>query len=118
MKYEDHKLCPLTQALSVVGGKWKPIIISHLQSSPKRFGKLHALIPKISRKVLSAQLNELVRDELLIRKAYPESPPRVEYALTEKSKEIVPIFQSMAEWGMYLVDKYRKQNGLEAHNVS
>ncbi len=106
MKYENHQLCPLTQALNVVGGKWKPIIISHLQKSPKRFGKLHALIPKISRKVLASQLSELVRDELLTRHSYPESPPRVEYALTEKSKEIVPIFEAMAEWGMYLVEKH------------
>ena len=103
MKIKNHQLCPLTQALSVVGGKWKPVIISHLRSSPKRFGQLDALIPKISRKVLTTQLNELVKDKLLLRHAYPESPPRVEYQLTEKAKELVPIFEAMAEWGMYLI---------------
>ncbi len=99
------KNCPLTAALSVVGGKWKPIIISQLRRSPKRFGQLDALIPKISRKVLSSQLSELVNDNLLTRHSYPESPPRVEYRLTEKAKELVPIFEAMAVWGIYLVDE-------------
>ena len=104
MKYENHQQCPLTQTLSVIGGKWKPIIISHLRKSPKRFGQLDAIIPKISRKVLTEQLNELVRDKLLTRHSYAESPPRVEYHLTEKAKELIPIFQDMANWGMYLVN--------------
>ncbi|WP_405399966.1 winged helix-turn-helix transcriptional regulator [Maribacter sp. Asnod2-G09] len=105
MKEKNLQNCPLTQALLVIGGKWKPIIISHLRKSPKRFGQLNALIPNISRKVLTTQLQELVRDELLTRHSYAETPPRVEYRLTEKSKELVPIFQSMSEWGMYLVEK-------------
>ena len=105
MKEKNHQNCPLTQALLVVGGKWKPIIISHLNKSPKRFGQLNALIPKISRKVLTTQLQELVRDELLTRHSYPESPPRVEYKLTDKSRELIPIFQSLSEWGMYLIDE-------------
>lgn len=104
MKYSSHQSCPLTQALKVVGGKWKPIIISHLNKSSKRFGQLDALIPKISRKVLTSQLNELVNDELLSRRSYAESPPRVEYSLTAKSRTLIPIFQSLAEWGMYLVE--------------
>ncbi|APD07219.1 putative HTH-type transcriptional regulator YdeP [Flavobacteriaceae bacterium UJ101] len=105
MSEKNHENCPLTQALIVVGGKWKPIIISHLHKSPKRFGQLDALIPKISRKVLTSQLQELVRDNLLTRHSYPETPPRVEYRLTEKAKELVPIFQAMSEWGMYLIEK-------------
>ena len=101
----EHQNCPLTQALLVIGGKWKPVIISHLNRSPKRFGQLDALIPKISRKVLSSQLSELVRDELLTRHAYAESPPRVEYRLTTKARELVPIFEAMAKWGTYLIEK-------------
>lgn len=108
MKEKNLQNCPLTQALLVVGGKWKPIIISHLRKSPKRFGQLNALIPEISRKVLTTQLQELVRDKLLTRHSYSETPPRVEYQLTERSKELVPIFQSMSEWGMYLIDKNDK----------
>lgn len=113
MRFMDLKSCPLTAALSVIGGKWKPIIISHLSRSPKRFGQLDALIPKISRKVLTSQLTELVKDDLLTRHAYAESPPRVEYRLTEKAKELVPIFEAMAEWGTYLVDETNQIDRLQ-----
>ena len=100
-----HNQCPLTHALTIVGGKWKPIIISHLKNSPKRFGKLDVLIPTISRKVLASQLSELVEHKMLDRISFPETPPRVEYQLTKKGKELVPIFESLAEWGFELVNK-------------
>lgn len=106
----SNPLCPLTQALTVIGGKWKPLIIYQLHRSPKRFGQLDALIPGISRKVLTTQLNELSNDQLITRHSYPESPPRVEYQLTEKGKELIPVFGSIADWGMYLVEDYKKQN--------
>ena len=99
--------CPLTQALAVIGGKWKPIIIYRLNGSPRRFGQLDSIIPGISRKVLTSQLNELLRDKLIERKAYPESPPRVEYSLTTKGKELIPIFTSIGDWGSYLVEEYK-----------
>jgi|TARA_B100000085_G_scaffold37667_1_gene30838 DNA-binding HxlR family transcriptional regulator len=105
-----HSECPLTYALTIVGGKWKPIIISHLKKSPKRFGKLDVLIPTISRKVLSTQLSELVGHKMLNRISYPETPPRVEYHLTEKAKELVPIFESLAEWGFELVKSNRSED--------
>ncbi len=114
MNKKNHQNCPLTQALSVIGGKWKPLIISHLRKSPKRFGQLHVLIPNISRKVLTSQLQELVRDELLTRYSYAETPPRVEYSLTKRSEELIPIFQLMSEWGVYLVEKNIRNDGIIA----
>ena len=108
MKSCSNPLCPLTQALTVIGGKWKPIIIYQLYRSSKRFGQLNVAIPGISRKVLSSQLNELLNDGLISRRAYAESPPRVEYDLTEKGKELIPIFSSIADWGGYLVEEYKK----------
>ena len=105
-----HNQCPLTHALTIVGGKWKPIIISHLKNSPKRFGKLDVLIPTISRKVLASQLSELVEHEMLDRISFPETPPRVEYQLTKKGKELVPIFESLAEWGFELVNKNKDED--------
>ncbi len=107
---DRHTNCPLTQALLRVGGKWKPVLISHMHNSPKRFGQLDALVPKISRKVLTSTLNELLRDDLITRHSYPETPPRVEYSLTDKARSLVPIFQDLAEWGMYLIDKEMKTN--------
>ena len=105
-----HNQCPLTHALTIVGGKWKPIIISHLKNSPKRFGKLDVLIPTISRKVLASQLSELVEHKMLDRISFPETPPRVEYQLTKKGKELVPIFESLAEWGFELVNKNKDED--------
>ncbi len=103
----SNPTCSLTQAISVIGGKWKPLIIYRLHGSNRRFGQLDATIPGISRKVLTSQLNELVRDKLVNRKAYAESPPRVEYSLTKKGKELIPIFHSIGSWGMYLVEEYK-----------
>lgn len=105
MKIKNINNCPLTAALSVVGGKWKPIIILSLRKSSKRFGQLDYSIPQVSRKVLSSHLNEMVQDGLITRHAYSESPPRVEYCLTEKGRELVPIFEAMAQWGSYLVEQ-------------
>jgi DNA-binding HxlR family transcriptional regulator len=101
--------CSLTQALSVIGGKWKPLIIYRLNGSTKRFGQLDATIPGISRKVLTSQLNELLRDKLIVRKAYSETPPKVEYSLTSKGEELIPIFASIGAWGTYLVEEYKTE---------
>ena len=105
----SNPTCPLTQALAVIGGKWKPLIIYRLNGSKKRFGQLDAIIPGISRKVLTSQLNELLRDKLVERKAYAETPPRVEYSLTKKGKELIPIFTSIASWGTYLVEEFKAE---------
>ena len=96
--------CPLTMSLEVIGGKWKPLIIYNLNRSTKRFGQLDATIPGISRKVLTDQLSQLVKDQLVIRTAFAETPPRVEYCLSPKGKELVPILKAIAKWGNYLVE--------------
>lgn len=108
MKACSNPLCPLTQALSVIGGKWKPLIIYQLNRSSKRFGQLDHVIPGISRKVLTTQLNELVNDGLVNRESHAESPPRVEYSLTERGKELIPVFSTIADWGTHLVKQYKK----------
>ena len=110
----SHPMCPLTQALGVIGGKWKPLIIYRLNGSNKRFGQLDATIPGISRKVLTSQLNELLRDKLIERKAYSEIPPRVEYSLTNRGKELIPIFASIGAWGKYLVEEYKVETANNA----
>lgn len=109
MKTCSNPLCPLTQALTVIGGKWKPVILYQLYRSSKRFGQLDHVIPGISRKVLTTQLNELVSDGLVVRTSYAETPPRVEYSLTERGESLIPIFSSIADWGGYLVEEYKHQ---------
>jgi len=100
----SNPACPLTQAVHIVGGKWKTIILSQLYPNRRRFGQIHASIPGISRKVLTTQLNQMIEDGLVTRHAYAEVPPRVEYDLTPKAKELLPILVDLARWGMYLVD--------------
>jgi DNA-binding HxlR family transcriptional regulator len=101
---ELDRTCPFTMALSIIGGKWKPFIIFNLAGSKKRFGQLDASISGVSRKVLTDQLKELVEDKLVERTAFAETPPRVEYSLTEKGKALVPIFLDIRKWGEYLVE--------------
>ena len=85
--------------LSVIGGKWKPIILYHLSFGTRRFGEIAVRIPNISRKVLTEQLKELENDKLITRTYYKEIPPRVEYAVTRLGESLMPVFKEMAKWG-------------------
>lgn len=100
--------CPVTATLSVIGGRWKPIIIWSLSGGSKRFGQLDAIIGGISRKVLTEQLKELEEDGLITRTEYREIPPRVVYELSEKGKTLKPVMMAMCNWGMEHVLKQRK----------
>ena len=91
--------CPVTTTLSVIGGKWKPIILYILEDEKKRFGEIKKLIPGITQKMLTLQLRELEADEIVTRKVCPVVPPKVEYSLTEYGRTLTPILDAMAEWG-------------------
>jgi len=90
--------CSLTRSMAVIGNKWKPIIVYVLQKRRVRFGQLDAIIPLITRKVLTEQLKELEEDGLIKREAFGEIPPRVEYSLTEKGLELLPILNLIVVW--------------------
>jgi DNA-binding HxlR family transcriptional regulator len=92
--------CPFTRAIGTIGNKWKPIIINVIGTRSIRFGQLDAIVPHISRKVLTEQLKELEEDGLLERIAYKEIPPRVEYRLSEKGLAFLPILESIKEWNL------------------
>lgn len=104
----NDPFCPISQALSKIGGKWKPIIIYQLSQSTKRFGQLTVAIPGVSRKVLTSQLKELTADKLVTRHSFPVSPPKVEYRLTSKAMELLPAMKLLAEWGMHLVEEHKE----------
>jgi DNA-binding HxlR family transcriptional regulator len=93
--------CPMTRAMVSLGSKWKPIIIHTIHTRKIRFGQLDAIIPLITRKVLTQQLNEMEEDGILIRQEFAELPPRVEYSLTEKGLALLPILKSVCEWNMF-----------------
>lgn len=92
--------CPVTGTLLLIGGKWKTIILYCLKSEKRRFGEISARIPDLSRKVLTEQLKELEHDGLLTRKQFNETPPRVEYELTELGRSLTPVLREMEKWGM------------------
>lgn len=94
------KQAPFEYALSMIGGKWKIRIIYELGcESVLRYGELKRNISNITHKMLSTQLRELERDGLLIRKEYPQIPPKVEYSLSEKGLSLFPIIDEMCKWG-------------------
>lgn len=97
-KYHQACDCPIGATIDIVGGKWKPIIIWILMHESKRFGELHKSIPGIALKVLSRHLKELEADDIIVRKAYPEIPPRVEYSLSDKGESLREIMELMAAW--------------------
>lgn len=108
--------CALEYAVDIIGGKWKPRILLVLDfKDPIRFGDLEREMHDTSRKVLTQQLRELERDCVVTRKIFPEVPPRVEYALTERGKELMPILHQLREWGN---DHITFLNELEAESVT
>src|ERR1035437_1427604 len=90
--------CTLTRSMAIIGTKWKPLIVYVLQNKKVRFGQLDAIIPLITRKVLTEQLKELEMDGILRRQAFNETPPRVEYSLTEKGLALLPILNLIKSW--------------------
>lgn len=93
--------CFFELTLQVIGGKWKPIILYQLaQEKVLRFGVLKNSVPGITPRMLTKQLRELEADRLVLRTAYNEVPPRVEYSLTELGESLIPIFLQMKEWGI------------------
>nr|WP_154984854.1 helix-turn-helix domain-containing protein [Paenibacillus xylanexedens] len=91
---------PFGYTMSVIGGKWKMIILYLLAAKqPVRFNEMQRQIGAITYKVLSAQLKELEADGLVTRKEFPQIPPKVEYSLTSKAQTILPVLEQLCEWG-------------------
>jgi DNA-binding HxlR family transcriptional regulator len=91
--------CPDARALDLVGDKWTLLIVRDLAAGPRRFVELQRLLPGISTEQLRSRLNRMVADGMLTRKRYREVPPRVDYALTERARELMPVLGELARWG-------------------
>lgn len=91
--------CPVELTLSLIGDKWKVLILRDLMDGTKRFGELKKPIGTVSQKVLTAHLRDMEEKGLLTRKVYAEVPPRVEYTLTETGYSVKPVLDAMAAWG-------------------
>ena len=98
--------CEMEVTLKMIGGKCKPLILYILaEEGTLRCGELMTNIRTVSQKTLTNQLRELEADRLILRKAYAEVPPRVEYSLTEKGKSLFPILELMCQWGEENIDE-------------
>ncbi len=91
--------CPVETTLTLIGDKWKVLILRDLMTGTKRFGELKRSLGNISQKVLTAQLRAMEENGLLIRTVYAEVPPRVEYSLTDLGRSLKPILDAMQVWG-------------------
>ena len=98
-KTKELPACPVETTLTLIGDKWKVLILRDLRSGTKRFGELKISIGTVSQKVLTAQLRDMEANGLVHRDVYAEVPPRVEYSLTELGQSLKPILDAMWNWG-------------------
>lgn len=101
----DVNVKPFAYAMSLIDGKWKMHILFWLwKKQVLRYGELKRSLGTITHKMLSTQLKELEADNLIIRKEYPQVPPKVEYSLSEKGLTIMPVLQCLCKWGNNHID--------------
>ncbi|MGB0716736.1 MAG: winged helix-turn-helix transcriptional regulator [Phycisphaerae bacterium] len=98
-KYNWKTGCDVEATLSVIGGRWKPVLVCHLLGGTKRFGELRRLVSNATERMITLQLRELEADGIVARHVYAEVPPRVEYEVTEYGRSLEPILNLMQEWG-------------------
>ncbi|SHG28558.1 winged helix-turn-helix transcriptional regulator [Ornithinibacillus halophilus] len=111
----EPELCRVEDALGILVGKWKPIILLNLlKSGTQRFSELKRSMPGITQKMLTKQLRELEEEDIVERTVYPQVPPKVEYSITEYGKSLQPILEAMHEWGtkhtLHKRQKMQEQN--------
>ncbi|MGI8594762.1 MAG: winged helix-turn-helix transcriptional regulator [Solirubrobacteraceae bacterium] len=90
---------PDARALDLVGDKWTLLIVRDLAAGPRRFVELQRVLPGISTEQLRSRLNRMVADGLLTRQRYREVPPRVDYELTDRARDLIPVLGALASWG-------------------
>ena len=98
-KYNWKTGCDVEATLTVIGGRWKPILLCHLLDGRKRFGELRRLTPNATERMITLQLRELESDGVISRHVFAEVPPRVEYEITDYGRSLEPILVAMQDWG-------------------
>jgi DNA-binding HxlR family transcriptional regulator len=112
IKIEKHPGC-VAGALCVMGNKWTPLIIMLLANGSQRFSALENALGGISPRTLSQRLDELEKMAIITKTRFAETPPRVDYELTPKGRDLIPILKSMAAWG----DKYTSSHALDTKSA-
>lgn len=91
--------CPVEATISLIGGKYKAVLLFKLVGGTRRFGELQRMTPSATPKMLTQQLRELEADGLISRTVYPVVPPKTEYALTDFGRSLIPVLDAMCDWG-------------------
>ncbi|HSX31209.1 MAG TPA: helix-turn-helix domain-containing protein [Candidatus Saccharimonadales bacterium] len=105
-KLEPKAGC-IASAMEIIGSKWTALILRDLSSGPKRFGELEKSVGNINPRTLSQRLDDLEKHAIITKTSFAEVPPRVEYSLTHKGEDLVPVLKAMSAWG----DKYYQSSG-------
>ena len=101
--------CCSSLAMSIIGGKWKIVILYNLMKKTLRYNELRKEMPTITERTLSLQLKSLAEDGIVKRKVFYSKPPlKVEYSLTDFGKTLIPVIQLIADWGEYVVERNSK----------
>ncbi len=100
-----NDFCGMVYAIDILGGRWKLLILYKLENKTLRFKDLKKIIPNITERMLTLQLKELEKNQLVQRTVYAEVPPRVEYMLTDSGKMLIPIWKKLELWGLAHRDK-------------
>jgi DNA-binding HxlR family transcriptional regulator len=98
-RHPYNQWAPDARALDLVGDKWTLLIVRDLVGGPRRFVELQRVLPGISTEQLRSRLNRMVADGLLTRQRYREVPPRVDYELTDRARDLLPVIGALARWG-------------------
>ena len=109
---ESLSSCPIEDAMRVLGGRWRSLVVYHLKDGPKRFSDLRRDMPKISQRMLTLDLRELEAIGVIARTVYPEVPPRVDYRLTADGEALMPFIFALGDWWTGVVT--RRNAGREA----
>ncbi|WP_282123399.1 winged helix-turn-helix transcriptional regulator [Algibacter mikhailovii] len=97
--------CCASLTMGIIGGKWKTVILYHLLDRTLRYNELRKEMPTVTERTLSLQLKHLEEDGIIRRKVYTSKPPlKVEYSLTDFGKTLIPLIQSIADWGVAVVE--------------
>ena len=105
---EEMPACPVATTVSLIGSKWKLLIMRNLMARPWRFNELKRDLDGISQKVLTDSLRSMEEDGIIVRTVYPEVPPHVEYSLSELGESMRPIIKSMEVWGTAYKESLRQ----------
>lgn len=100
----EPKVGCIASAMEIIGNKWTALILRDLADGPKRFSELERSVGTINPRTLSQRLDDLEQHKILTKKSFAEVPPRIEYTLTQKGADLIPVLQKMSSWGQKYYD--------------